>query len=247
MTAWSRLRIALGIVTLVVATLSIVIGLVAAAAAIGVHTLVGRSGVLAQDLGVIEAPEPSVAVLVDGVEARVSAEGVPRTVEELLVLAGTDTDAVVTTYGTFVLLATPTGEGDAFMGIAAPGDVDAYLDGAAYAVAERSDDGAWRTLDVPGDATPGAPGTSMTWTGASSGRPAMLDANGLAGRTLVVMRPDASPGVSADLRLEYRVPDAPRALRASAVTAAGACVGGLLLVLLGAWLVVGPRPPGRHA
>jgi len=246
MSGWVRIRIAAGVLVIVAATAAIITGLVATAAAAGLYTVVGRSGVLSQDLGTVEASAPEVAVLIDGVEASVSAQGVPPSVEDALVLFGTDTDALVKTYGDFVLLATPQDNGDVFLGIAPPAEVDAYLDGAGYAVAERAPDGGWLAVGVPGAARPAAPGTAVTWSAASSGRPAQLDAGGLAGRTLVVMRPDAEPGLRADLRLEYRVPRAPQALRASALTAASASVGGLLLLLLGSWLVVGPRPAGRH-
>jgi len=247
MTGWSRARIALGIAVVMAASTSILVSLIAAGAAAGLHAVVGQSGVLGQDLGVLAADPPGVAVLVDGVEASISADGVPGSAADALALAGTSTDDLVAAYGDFVLLATPTEQGDVFLGIADPGAVDGYLVGAPYAVAERGPDGMWRSVDVPGQATPSPPGTAVPWTAASTGRPAMLDANGLTGRTLVLMRPDASPGVSADLRLEYRVPQAPRALQSLAIVAGACGVGGLLLLLLGCWLVVGRRPPGRHA
>ena len=63
------------------------------------------------------------------------------------------------------------------------------------------------------------------------------------------MNPDGTPGVEANLTLEYRVPGADRVLEITAVSAAGASVGGLMLVLGGAWLVVGRRGGGvrgRH-
>jgi len=247
MTGWSRVRLGLGIVVVVIATASILVGLVAAAAAAGVHAVVGQSGILGQNLGVLAATPPGVAVLVDGVEASISADGMPRTAADALAWTGTSADDLVAEYGDFVLLAVPTGEGEAFLGIADPSAIDAYLVGAPYVVAERGADGAWRSVDVPGDGSPSAPGAAIAWTAASTGRPAVLDADGLAGRTLVLMRPDASPGVSADLRLEYRVPQAPRALQSLAIVAGACGVGGLLLALLGCWLIVGRRPPGRHA
>lgn len=247
MTARSSTRLVLGIIALVVATLSIVTGLIAAGTAVAIHAVVGQTGTLAEDLGVIEAPAPNVAVVVDGVEASVTAEGLPRTVEDLLMASGADVDGLIRSSGTFVLLATAAQDGDVFLGIADPSVVDTYLAGAPRTVAERGADGTWRTVEVPGDATIAPPAGAAAWAAASAGRPAEVDADGLPGRTLVIMRPDATPGVSSAVRLEYRVPDAPRALRTSAVTAAAGCIAGLALALLGAWLVVGPRPPGRHA
>lgn len=247
MTARSRTRFVLGIAALVVGTVAIVIGLIAAGTAIGIHAVVGQTGVLAEDLGVIDAPAPNVAVVVEGVEASVTAEGLPRTLEDLLMASGADVDGLIASTGTFMLLATDTHQGDTFLGIADAPAVRAYLSGAPHALARRGDDGRWRTSDVPGDGAVAMPPAAATWSSASIGRPAMVDATSLPGRALVIMRPDASAGVSADLRLEYRVPDAPRALRASAVTAAAGCLGGLALAVIGAWLVVGPRPRGRHA
>lgn len=247
MTARSRTRLTLGIAVLVIAVAAMVTGLIAAGTAIGIHAVVGQTGVLAENLGVIDAPAPNSAVVVDGVEASVTAQGLPKTVEDLLLAAGADIDGLIRSSGTFVLLATPTQEGDAFLGIADPTLVTAYVANAPHAVAQRDASGTWRTIGVSGDATLAPPAGAVPWIASSAGRPAQVDADGLSGRSLVVMRPDAAPGVSAELRLEYRVADAPRALRTSAVTAAAGCLGGLALALLGAWLVVGPRRQGRHA
>ncbi|MEY3734813.1 MAG: hypothetical protein RL347_2172, partial [Actinomycetota bacterium] len=62
------------------------------------------------------------------------------------------------------------------------------------------------------------------------------------GGTLVLMRSDAEAEPSATLRLEYRVQGATSALQGAAVAAAALSLGGLALILLGGWAVVGRRP-----
>lgn len=242
----ARLRIALGIAALVLGVLAILCGLGAASAVAGIDMLVGRSGVVTRDMGTVAGAQGDVAVIVDGVKADITAGDLPPLLLSGLDLVGTSPAALIAEHGTFTLLATPPGPGDAFLALGSPAEVDGYLFGHPYAVAELESNGSWREISVPGDGAP-APPTGQTWVRAAQGRPAQLPAGDLAGQTLVVMRPDASPPAAADLRLEYRVPEAPSAIRSAAVTAAASGVGGILLILLGAWCVVGRRPRGRHA
>lgn len=246
MGARGGVRIAGGVIALLAGTACLGAAVVSAGSVAAIDSLVGRSGVVTRDMGTVSGSPADVAVVVDGVEARITADGVPPGLPELLSLAGTSPQQLIDQRGSFVLLATPTADGDAFLGTGSPGAIDDYLFGHPYAVAELAG-GTWTTVSVPGEGSPGLPETAGAWGAQARGRPAELPASSLAGQTLVVMSPDARPGVSTDLRLEYRVPDAPSALRSAAVTAAAAGIGGLLLVLLGAWLVVGRRPRGRHA
>ena len=241
----TRVRVGLGILLVVAGTVAILAGLGSAATVASIDRLVGRTGVVSQDMGTVSGGAGDSAIIIDGVTADIRAGDFPSWFDDALALGGTSADRLIRDNGAFVLLATPPGQEEAFLGLGTPADVDDYLFGHAYAVAELDGPAAWRTLSVPGDGTPGSPG-SRTWAASAVGRPAELPAADLTGLTLVVMRPDAAAPVSTDLRLEYRVPQAPVALRTAATTAAAAGIGGLLLVLLGAWLVVGRRR-GRHA
>ncbi|MFM8775238.1 MAG: hypothetical protein ACKOFP_15775 [Actinomycetota bacterium] len=248
MTGRSWLRMTVGVIALVIGTLAIAVGVAAAGSAIALHAVVGRAGVLGESLGTVGAAPPTAAIVINGVAPSVSTDGLPGRIEGAITAAGIDIDALIRGEGDFVLLAArPDKSGDVFLGIAPSGAVDAYLDGTPYAVAERPDGGAWGIVDVAGGSTPALPDAALDWTSKAVGSPAEIDAGSLEGRALVIMHPDASPGVQADLRLEYRVAHAPRTLQSAAVTATAAGLGGLLLVLLGASLVAGPRPQGRHA
>lgn len=242
----ARLRIALGVAALVLGVLAILCGLGSASAVAGIDMLVGRSGVVMRDMGMVSGGPGDVAVVVDGVKADITAGDLPPLVTRGLDLAGTSPGALIAENGTFTLLATPPGPGEAFLALGSPADVDDYLYGHPYAVAELESGGSWREISVPGEGSPPPP-TEHDWVRSASGRPAQLPAGDLAGQTLVVMRSDAAAPAAADLRLEYRVPEAPAAIRSAAVTATAAGVGGLLLILLGAWCVVGRKPRGRHA
>ena len=242
------LRITLGIAALVLGTVAMIAGIGATGVAASIVTLVGRSGTVSQDMGTVAGGPADSAVIIDGVEAAITAGALPAVITDTLAIADTSPEQLIRERGAFVLLATAPTAGDVFVGLSDPGPVDDYLYGHPYAVAELARDRTWRTLSVPGTGTPPPP-VEQTWTASAVGHPAQLPAASLSGQTLVLMRPDATAPAAADLRLEYRVPEAPAVLRSSAITAAAAAVGGLLLVLLGAWLVVGPRrrPQGKHA
>jgi hypothetical protein len=138
-----------------------------------------------------------------------------------------------------LLVATPAG-GDAFIGVAPVEAVNDYLDGTPYSVAVKGA-GDWPTVSVPGSGVPAVPQTQTFWVNSASGTAPELPAEALEGLTLVLMRADAAPAPDAALRLEYRLPGADTALQGAAIVAAAAGIGGLLLVLLGGWLVVGRR------
>lgn len=241
-------RISLGIAALALGTVAILAGIAATGVVASILTLVGQTGTVSQDMGTVAGGPADSAVIIDGVEAAITVGALPSMVTDALATAGTSPEQLIRERGTFVLLATAPTAGDVFIGLSDPGPVDDYLYGHPYAVAELAPDRTWRTLSVPGMGTPQPP-AEQAWTASAAGRPAQLPAASLSGQTLVLMRPDATAPAAADLRLEYRVPEAPSVLRSSAITAAASAAGGLLLILLGAWLVVGPRrrPQGKHA
>lgn len=241
-----RLRITSGAVALTVGTITILTGICAAGVVAGIDSLVGRTGVVSQDMGSVVGGPADVAIVVDGVQADINPGRLPSAVTDGMALLGISAQEELRARGSFVLLATPPGEGEAFLALGSPAAVDDYLFGYPYAVAELAGDRSWREISVPGEGRPKQP-AEVGWVTSAQGRPAELPAAQLSGQTLVIMRPDASPPAGSVIRLEYRVPEAPVALRSAAIVAASSTVGGLLLVLLGAWLVVGRKPKGRHA
>jgi hypothetical protein len=243
MSTWSSIRLAAGIVAACLGTLLLALSLPAALAAGAIDTSVGRSGVVSQPLGTLVSSSGERAVVVDGVTARLVAPQAPQWIEGALALVGTDPQAIAEELGDVVLVATPTSDAGGFLGVAAVDSVNNYLDGAPYAVAVRPEgDEAWPAVSVPGTAIPAAPGDVSLWSASAAGPAPELAAPALDGGTLVLMRPDAGPGPTASLRLEYRVAGAGRALETAAVAAAGLAVGGVALIALGGWAVVGRRP-----
>ena len=248
MTLGATLRLASGIVVAIAGSVLIAVALGLTGAAAFMEATVGRAGVVTQPLGTISAPSTDVAVLVDGVSARLQPPEPPDAVTGLLALADTDVASIAAQIGEFTLVVKSTGDSSVFLGVAPVDSVNAYLQGTPYAVAVR-DGQVWSTVSVPGSATPVLPEAVDLWSASSVGNPAELAAADLTGETLIIMNPDGTPGVEANLTLEYRVPGADRVIEITAVTAAGASVGGLMLVLGGAWLVVGRRGGGvrgRH-
>lgn len=243
MSAWSIVRIVSGIVITVLGTLCMVAAIPSALAVTTIEAAVGRTGVVAQPLGVLESAPGDVAVIVDGVTARLVPPAPPDWARGALALSGMQASDVADRYGVFTLVATPSDDGGAFIGVAPVDAVNDYLDGVPYSVAVREGDG-WPAISVPGSGTPPLPPGPVAWTASatsSSGTAATVPADALSGQTLMLMRPDGTPDPSADLRLEFSIPGAPTALQSAAVAAAAGSLGGLLLVLLGAWLVVGRR------
>ena len=240
---WAAIRLSLGIVIVTLGTLLLAASVPAALAAGAIEASVGRSGVVAQPLGDLRAPEGDIAVIVDGVSARVITPEAPTWVAGALALAGTDAARVIEDIGEVALVASPA-SGLAFLGVAPAETVNDYLDGTAYAVA-TSEAGAWPTVSVPGTGVPAAPEGQPWWVAQGAGEAPELPGEALDGLTLVLMRTDATPGPEAALRLEYRVPGADRALQYAAISAASAAAAGLMLVVLGGWLVVGLRRRDR--
>jgi hypothetical protein len=238
---WSAIRLAAGIAVTLVGSLLLVASLPAAIAAGAIQSSVGRSGVVAEPLGTLRAADGDRAVLVDEVNARLVIPPLHPWLEQGLAAVSTSPDALSEDLGTLVLIALPETDVDTFIGVSGVDSVNDYLVGTPYSVAVREGN-EWPTISVPGDARPVAPNDVDIWTASASGLAPELPAEALDGTTLVLMRTDAEPGAGAALRLEYRVPGADIALQAAAVSAAGAALGGLLLILLGAWLVVGRRP-----
>ena len=239
MSTWGAIRLSLGILLATLGTLLIVTAIPSALAATGIRSTVGTTGVVSQAVGTLRAAPSDVAVIVDGVTARLVAPTPPEWVTGVLALAGTDAASLAEELGDVVLVASPMSE-SAFLGIAPVEMVNDYLDGTPYSVAV-SEGGEWSTVSVPGSGAPPPPAGLPLWRTAAEGPAPELPAESLEGVTLVLMRPDAASGPEASLRLEYRVPGAPIALESAAVAAAGGSVGGLLLILLGGALVVGRR------
>lgn len=236
---WAAVRIAAGIALSTLGTVLMIIAVPAAIAGATIEASVGRTGVVTQPLGVLRAAPADAAVVVDGVTARLVAPDTPEWMDSALALGGTDMASLATDLGSVRLVATPT-VGEAFIGVAPVESVNSYLDGTAYSVAVREGDD-WPIVSVPGSGTPASPQAQSLWVRSSSGAAPELPADSLDGLTLVLMRADASPAPEAALRLEYRLPGADAALQGAAITAAAASLGGFLLVLLGASLVVGRR------
>jgi len=246
-TAWRITRITLGVLFLIAGTFAMLGSVAAAGAVAGVEGTVGRSGVVTQPFGSVASEPNEIAVIADGVTAEWVLPEEPEWVTTALALLGTDAETFVEDVGDFVFVVTPATDGDVFVGLAPVSEVDAYLDGTPYAVAVSSPE-RWPIISVPGEGGPSTePTEAALWTTAVAGAPAEIPLAALDGSTLVFMNPDASAGVGASMRLEYRVPEATSTMERSAVTAAAGAVGGFLLILLGAFLLVGRRPRGRHA
>jgi hypothetical protein len=239
MSTWGAIRLSLGIFFAGLGTLLLVTAVPAALAAAGIRSTVGTTGVVTQSVGTLRAAPSDVAVIVDGVSARLVAPEPPEWVTGALALVGRDSSSLAEELGDVALVASPMSE-TAFMGIAPVEAVNDYLDGMPYSVAV-SEAGEWTSVSVPGSGAPPPPAGLPLWIAAAEGAEPELPAGSLEGVTLVLMRPDAAPGPEASLRLEYRVSGAPTALESAAVAAVGGSVGGLLLILLGGALVVGRR------
>ncbi|MEY4171551.1 MAG: hypothetical protein RLZ94_2624 [Actinomycetota bacterium] len=241
---WGAIRISAGVVATTLGALLLASGVPAALAAATIEASVGKTGTVTQPLGNLRAAPSDVAVVVDGVTARLATPEPPDWVTDALARAGTDLPTLATEFGEVVLVATPAA-GDAFLGVAPAEAVNDYLDGTPYTVAVSSA-GEWEAISVPGDGVPTTlPQEQDLWVAAASGPAPTIPADALNGLTLVLMRSDGVPAPEAALRLEYRLPGAGTALQSAAVTAAAASIGGLMLVLLGGWMIVGRRRQPR--
>lgn len=243
--AWGAIRISAGIALGVLGTLLLASGVPAVIAAATIESSVGKSGVVTQPLGSLRAAPGDIAVVVDGVTARLVTPEPPVWLAGTLALAGTDLAALATDYGTVDLVASPA-SGEAFLGVAPVDAVNDYLDGTPYTVAV-SQAGEWPTISVPGTGSPAPPQEQSVWVASDAGATPRIPGESLSGLTLVLMRMDGAPAPEAALRLEYRLPGADKALQSAAIAAAAGSLGGLLLVLLGGALIVGRRSRGDHA
>ena len=156
--------------------------------------------------------------------ARVSGKGVALVIEDIAIDASSI--PVPDGVGTLSLsVADPSGR-SMFVGSASSSDVDGYLVGAPYDVVvdvAAGTDGTTRA--VPGTQQPPPPEAQTFWIRQATGRPAELTARVGPSSTLVVMRSDASAGVTADLVVTLTV--------ASVWTYSWIAVGvGVLLLLL---------------
>lgn len=249
MRAWTIVRVALGVLLACAGTLAMAIAVPAAVASFSIVEVVGRSGIVAQPVGELASAAQDTAIVLDGVSARLEAGDLPPTVSDGLAQAGLAPTELLDVVGDFVLIVVPETDGEIFVGTGDSSAIDDYLFGFPYTVTER-DAAGWSGISVPGDGTPPPPGSETLWLASAAGSPAQLPGADLAGSTLVVMNADGSPGVSASLRLEYRAPEARPIVQGATVTAIAGSLGGLLLILGGAALIVGRgRPPrtGRHA
>jgi hypothetical protein len=128
-----------------------------------------------------------------------------------------------------------------FLGVARTSDVDAYLVGAPYdAVVADLGGGTAQTRPVPGTQVPPAPAAQTFWLQSSQAAPAVLPAKVPAGTSVVIMKPDGSPGVAAQVSVALTLPGA---WTASLI----AIASGAVLLVLGVLLMVWGRRRGRRA
>lgn len=124
-------------------------------------------------------------------------------------------------------------DGEVFVGIARRADVDAYLAGSAHSVVTELDDRRPRYRQVVGGDPVGAPAAQEFWVASTSGAgEQQLDWEARGGRwAIVVMNPDGSPGVAADVEI---------GARSDAVTpiGVGLIVTGGVAMLVGVGLIV---------
>lgn len=248
MRAGAAVRLSAGVFAACLGGLLMFASVPAVISATAIFASVGRSGVVSQPLGSLVAAEGDRAVVVDGVSARLVTPPLPEWVPGVLALAGTDAQTLGDNVGDVALVAALPTDTPGFLGVAPADAVNDYLDDVPYSVAVRpagaqaSVEGPWPTVSVPGTRSPEAPEQASLWAASATGTSPELPGTDLTGSTLVLMHVDAQPAPQAQMRLEYRVPGADRALEGSAVAAAAMSIGGLALVLLGGWAVVGRRP-----
>lgn len=243
MSTWGAIRVSLGVMAVCLGAILVMAAVPAAITASAINASVGRSGVVAQSLGTLQAATGDRAVVIDDVSAALVAPEAPELIDEWLAAVGTDVQELAEQAGTVVLIATMSTDAPGFLGVAPVDAVNTYLDGAPYSVAvpPTGDVAVWPTVSVPGTATPGVPEREGLWTEQASGTAPEIPGSALDSGTVVLMRSDGAPDPKATLRLEYRVPGADIALQSAAISAAAASLGGVALIALGAFLIVGLR------
>ncbi|HAS12802.1 MAG TPA: DUF4389 domain-containing protein, partial [Acidimicrobiaceae bacterium] len=145
--------------------------------------------------------------------------------------------------GTVRIEATAPGGEDLFVGIGASRDVDGYLDGVAH---HQVDEVSMRPFEVDyravaGEATPAPPTEQPFWAASATGEDLRWDVED-GDWTVVVMNPDGSAGVRADVSVGIKTD-------LLAPIAIGLAVAGLLALVVGAVLLIAglrgatPAPP----
>mgnify|MGYP003340436253 CR=1 FL=1 len=246
MSAGRVVALVFGIISVVLGTLAILVAGGATATVATVVSAVGTTGTVTAAAGTVTSGPGDSAIVIDKVKASIDPAPLPESVESALTALNLSPAQIIDQAGDFVLIASPAEGLDVFMGVAAPEAIDGYLFGHPYSVAQETS-GAWQIRSVPGAGNPAPPGEQGFWTQQASGSPAVIPATALNGESLVLMRTDGSPGVSVALRLEYRAPQARAAIENAAIAAVAGGLGGLLLVILGAWLIAGRRSSGAHS
>lgn len=172
-----------------------------------------------------------VALLVDDLRVRPVGLSVPDDVGSLTISA-----------------ASPDGT-PLFLGAASSADIDTYLVGAPYDVVVDAlpPGGAATTRAVPGTQQPAPPATQQIWIRQDVGDPASIPARVPDGAAVVVMREDASVGVSADLVATLEVENAWTASLVAVGAGAVLVVLGVVLVVLGVRRGRGGPPAGAHS
>lgn len=144
-----------------------------------------------------------------------------------------EVDGIMPGVGRVFVVARSPGDSPLAMVEADAGVADRQLAGVAYDAATR-DGATWRMAPVPGgDIAP--TWDTTTWPSVSVGTRASLPVTD--GSVIVIGNADATPGVAADLALEWRMEHADRAL-------GGFVAAGVLLVVtatVGGWLILRRR------
>lgn len=145
--------------------------------------------------------------------------------------------------GTVRIEATAPGGEDLFVGIGPSRDVDGYLEGVAH---HRVDEVSMRPFEVDyramaGEATPAPPAEQPFWAASATGEDLRWDVED-GDWTVVVMNPDGSAGVRADVSVGIKTD-------LLAPIAIGLAIAGLLALVVGAVLLIAglrgatPTPP----
>lgn len=193
-------------VLLVLGVLTLLLGLALVAAGGGVAALLGQKESI--------STQP----------ARMSGTGVALVAEHIRV--DESNVPVPQGLGTLTLSVTSPDGRPVFVGTATPDDLDTYLTGAPYdVVVDLASGGRATTRPVPGTQQPAPPAGQTIWVQQSTGTTARISSDLDPTTALVVMNSDATPGVTADVVVTYRI--------AGAWTAAWIAVGvGVLLLVL---------------
>jgi hypothetical protein len=161
-----------------------------------------------------------------------STRGAALRTEPVVVDTGSDSDALARAVGELQLRATAAGGGGSFVGIAPSADVDGYLAGVAQ--------GVWRSgtgvAEVGGRASAAPPAAQTFWVASDSGtgtRTAVWTPRS-GTWAAVVMNPDGSAPVAADVQVLARVPVLGVASTAALWTGIGLLVVGVVVIVLAA-------------